>query len=526
MMLKKRYISIITTVAVIFFVNIFIVVLLKPATVSAQDDTALFEELEESVEGKKSTDADEDLFGEMEEGSEEASEDGADDDLFDEMAEDSDQVPEKDRFEFVKNIWNNLEGSVRIRYHYFFYDLNKKEGRDNDRHFGESLLRFSTWTGKEDLKFYLSAWAEAGSQDDTYNGSIHWMQDPDYERRYFDIHELYALYRGENADIIVGRKEFTTGISTLFSPSDRFRSGDLHDPSDPKQLGIWQIRSTYYTDNYNFDFVVIPVYTEKKSPAPSSRWWGDTSQENGGGNAGGGGNNDTASNDAPDISWEYIDYFAKVKTTHKGWDFFVSANTGPNPYSVEKEEGNEHIRKVIRIYSLAGGFSTTKGNFEFHGESLLNYSDADKDDDYLSSVAGFTYIIDDYAKYLFMEKIILTMEYAGEVILDRQSAKNYTESSKDGRVGTNDFLSRIQFKYSEDLKFDYLFHYEITDRAWANRFNISYNIRSGLTCNLGVEIFDTDDEGSSGGNQNDFDSISYAQWDNNDRVVLSFKYEF
>jgi hypothetical protein len=528
MMIKKKITSILPTLTILFMVSIFTFFTLLPSVVSAQDDTDLFEEMEEQVKEKKDEGSDDDLFGEMEENNGKIDAEISDDDLFEDLTEEKKGVKKskQPKFKFVKNIWDNLEGSLRLRYHYFPYDLNKQEGRDNSKHVNEALLRFSTWTGKDNLNFYLSGWAEAGSQDDSYKGSIHWLQDPGYERRYFDINELYALYSGENSDTIVGKKEFTTGISTLFSPSDRFRPGDVHDPSDPKQFGIWQVRTKYFTDNYNFDFAVIPVYTEKKVPAPSSRWWGDTSSENDGGNLPGGGNNETATNDSPDISFEYIDYFAKVKTTHKGWDLFASMNSGPNPYSVEKKVGDEYIRKVIRIYSLAGGFSTTKGNFEIHGESLFNYSDRGRDDDYLSSVAGFTYTIDDYAKYLFMEKVIVTLEYAREAIFDSQSAADYTKSSKKGRAGTNDFLSRILFKYNEDIKFENLFHYAISELSWANRFNISYLIRSGLTCNLGIEVFEGDDDSGSSDNQNDFDSISYAQWDNNDRVIVSFKYEF
>ena len=528
MMIKKACAVIPAVIAVIFAVNVFFtVIIFNPCVVFAQDDADLFEEMEDTIKEKKKAiiSSDEDLFNEMEESGEKSLKQASDEDLFGEMEDTPPQETGETRYAWVGKIWENLEGSLRIRYHYFFKKLNEREGLDNSSNVGETLFRFSTWSAIDNLKIHVSGWAEIGTQDDTYQGASHWMQDPDYYRRYFELNELYAFFSEKNFDVTIGRKLFTTGISTLFSPSDRFRPADLHDPLDPKQLGTWQIKTDYYLDDYKLEFAVIPVYTDKKSPAPSSRWWGNKDEQTYDLNNLPVGDADSAEDDAPNISWKYIDYFAKVKTTRSGWDFFMSTNSGPNPYSVVKEEGSTRIRKIVRIYTLAGGFSTTKGNFEIHGESLYNYTDESKDDDYLSSVIGLTYTLDDYARYLLMEKIIFTFEYAGEVILDKQSAENYTESSRDGRLGTNDFLSRIQFKYDEDLKLDYQFHYELSESSWMNRAEISYRIRDGLTLSCAVEFFESKDDATNS-DQSDFDNISYAQWDDNDRIVVSLKYKF
>lgn len=486
----------------------------------AQDDSALFEELKKKV---PETDA----VIQEKTGTDVESMD-TDMDLFEEL--DTAAKPEASKsiaWKLIRQVWDNNDTSLRLRYGYFFDELEDREGLDNTMHMAESLLRFSTWIGTGAWKLNLSGWAEWGTQDDTYRGLASWPQDPDNYRRFVEFNEIYGIYALDAMDITLGKKNFNTGISTLYSPSDRFRPSDLHDPLDPKQFGLWQLKAEYFMDRSKFELALLPVYTFKKYPAASSRWWGerdddDTDKDSNDTQTG----NEDAEDDPPNVSWEYMDLFARYKTTWKGWDFFVSGNSGPNPYSVIRKEDDAYIRTVNRIFSLAGGFSTTKGKFEIHGESLFNLSYKGRDDDYISSVIGFTYTIDDYARYLFMEKILLTLEYAGEIITDRQDADDYTKSSRDGRAGINELLSRIEFKYDEDLRFKNSSHFRISDLSWMNRFEISYKIMGGLTMTCAFEAFEDEDDDRGAVDISNFDNISYAQWDKNDRIVVSLTYEF
>ncbi|MCG8618694.1 MAG: hypothetical protein MI802_20935 [Desulfobacterales bacterium] len=493
----------------------------------AQDNSAdLFDELETEAPKKpaKSSEAD-DLFDDLEGGDTPAA--SGDSDLFGDLeggSTEEAEVKETPYQKMVRQVWENHETSLRVRHSYFPDELDDRVGLDNTQYVTEGLFKFASWLGSSDFKLKFSGWAEYGTQDDTYRGSLHWMQDQEYYRRIFELNELYAVYSMDTMDLTVGKKEFPTGISTLFSPSDRFRPADLHDPLDPKALGIWQIKSDYYLDSSKFEFALIPIYTYKKYPAPSSRWWGEEDTSSIGSLSGTG----SAGEDLPNVAWEYIDLFAKYKITLSGWDVFLSTNTGPNPYTVRKDENGTETSIVNRIFSLAGGFSTTKGKFEIHGESLLNYSYQGRDDDYLGSVFGFTYTIDDHAHYVLMEQVIITLEYAYEWILDKQSAGDYTTSSRDGRAGLNEIFSRLQFKYNEDLKIQNFTHFRIYDMTWMNRIEVSYRFITGLTGVCAFEVFESedDDDGGSDKDLSNFDNISYAEWDKNDRIVVSLKYEF
>jgi hypothetical protein len=455
-----------------------------------------------------------------------------DSDLFDEMDEIDDKKDsvkknsdkdDKKSSNLVTKLWDNLEGSLKLRYHYFPKHADDRVGLDDNLHVGEYLFEFSTWTGNDTIQLHTTVWADAGTQKDAYQGGSKWFQDKEYYRRYFECNELYFLLLMDSFDLTLGKKLFNTGISTLFSPSDRFIPGDAHDPLDPKQFGIWQGKIDFSWNEGTLTLAVIPIYTEKKVPSPGSRWWGSTEATYSG--SGSGSSSGDAENRNPDIELENFDYFWKYKKTVDGWDIFVSMNTGPNPYEVVKQEGTNYVRLKNRIVTIAGGFSTTTGSLEIHGESLFNYSESSKDDDYISSVIGITYTIDDWAHYLFMEQIIVTIEYAGEYKVYSQSAKNYTESSDGGRAGENDLYSRIKFKYNEDLKFNFVNNVDFESNSWMNHFEVEYKISEGLTWLLAYQVFaySGDDEDND---STDFDTISYREWDDNDRIITSIEYKF
>ncbi|MCP4163218.1 MAG: hypothetical protein GY760_24410 [Deltaproteobacteria bacterium] len=508
MIRKTKYILFLILIASLLFS-------FSSSKVFAQDDMDLFEEMGDKKESEKKSD-DEDLFNEMDD----KEKSDSDEDLFDSM--DSNEKKEKKSLNLLKKLWDNLEGSFRVRYNYFPKHAKDREGLDDNLHVGEALFEFSTWTGSDKIQLHTTCWIEAGTQEDSYQGGARWFQDNEYYRRYFECNELYFLFLLSDFDVTLGKKLFNNGISTLYSPSDRFRPSDVHDPLDQKQFGIWQTKVDYYIGDDTLTLAAFPVNTEKKVPAPGSRWWGETDEEGSGSSP-----YDTAENRSPDIEFKYIDCFVKYKTTISGWDLFVSMNTGPNPYEVLKEEGSTTVRKKIRIATIAGGFSTTSGSLEIHGESLFNYSEGGKDDDYISSVFGITYTIEDWAKYLLMEKIILTIEYGWEEITHKQSADNYTESSSSGRAGQNDLFSKLHLKYNEDLTFDYYANFEFDSKSWMNHFEAKYKIIDGLTLSVAYQVFAYYDSGDGDdGESSNFNSISYKEWDNNDRIITYLKYKF
>lgn len=481
-----------------YFVTFFLILFLAFGSQQsmAADDSNLLNDLDQEMAPQKDTDTSDDL------------------DLLGEL----DTAPTKkkeDRLKYLTQIGKNFEGSIRLRGHVFYRDPVDREGVDKRNPVGEALLRFNTWTGSDTLRLNLSGWLEAGTQQDTYEGIFRWPQDKDRQRHYLELNELYFTLFQDSYDVTLGKKIFQNGISTLFSPADRYRPTDSNDPMDPKDFGMWQARADFYLDKHTLTAVIFPVFNTGKNPSGHSRWSDttgdydiyeeDTSDKE-------------IEEDFPTISINNVGYFARAKTTFRGWDLFASAYHGLNPYYVLREEtrGSKTvtIKENVKVGNYAAGFSTAYKKWEFHGEGLFNFSYDGKDDHYISYVGGFTYTIDELAKKLFLEKIDITIEYAGEAITKEQHADGYTRSSRKSRLGRNDIFTRMNFKYDKDLSFQYVSDFELDPTGRYNKLQSEYKIRQGLVWIVAFEFF------------NGKDDSYYGRWSRNDRAITSLKYSF
>ncbi len=496
---------------ILFLVIVFLMVGV-PFASAQRDDSDLLNEIE--AEAPKTEDDESDLLKELDE--EAAPKEGGELDLLKEIEETPAQET-KPKFGVIKQLYDNLTGSVRLRYNRYIVDAEARDDADlkNDQY--DYIFRVNTKTGGENWSFDVDGWAEGGNQKSEYSNFSRWFQDTLRDQvRHFEINELYGTFNQESYDLTVGKKIFSNGISTLYSPADRFKPQDASDPLDVKDFGIWQAKGDYYLGAFTITGAVFPIYAAGKQPNNRSRWSGSTKDED---------NRDYEHSDETDVEEDYpgietenIGYFGRVKTTFRGWDLFFSAYHGLNQYSVIKEEDRDgetvQVKKIIKIGNYAAGFSTTYKKWEFHGEVLYNHSYDGKDDNYFSGVAGFTYAIDEWAKYLFLEKIDITIDYALEVVSCDQFADNYTNSSRSTRLGKNDLFTRVNFKVNEDLSFQYISNFEFDEDGRYNHVGSEYRVRSGLTWILGLEAF------------NGSDDSYYGRWKKNDRFITSLKYEF
>ncbi len=413
----------------------------------------------------------------------------------------------------------NFSGSVRFKYAHFFRHAKDRPGLDNQNDVGEVLFKFSTWVGRDKWRVDMDGWFEGGTQEGTYAGISQWPQDKDNRRRYAELNEFYLTISEKDFDLILGKKIFSNGISTLYSPADRHKPRDMHDPLDPKDLGIWQATlNYYYEDKTTFTVAFLPVYAASKIPDDSSRWTDSTGDKNKDYDYISKDDTGEVEDDYPDIKTQYFGYFGRVKTTLHGWDVFISTYQGPNPYYVIKKQvvngKKKYIKKTVPIGTYSAGFSTTWKKWEFHGEALYNHSYDSKDDNYISYVGGFTYTFDGWTKKIWLEEIVFTAEYGGELVTREQQNEEYVKSSKDSRAGRNDLFTRINFKYSEDLNFEYRSNFEFSRKGRYNKFQCQYRLTDGLIWTIAVELFNGESDSY------------YGRWKNNDRVISSFKYSF
>lgn len=342
------------------------------------------------------------------------------------------------------------------------------------------------------------------------------MQDSHRQiRRHLEVNELYLTLYTEKFDAVLGKKVFKNTISTLFSPADRLRPQDLHDPFDPKDIALWQAKIDYYWKSYTFTGAFFPIYQGEKLPHPTNRWTGAGSSFDTG--------DEEIEEEYPEVGTETFAYFARAKTTFSGWDMFLSYYHGPSSSSVLREEteviGGVNVKTLIKttpfVNTIGFGFSTTYKKWEFHGEAIWNQTEDGEDDNYWNYVGGFTYTFDDWPKRIGLEKVDLTFEFSRETITDTQDAEGYTQSSEENRLGRYDIYSRITFQRNDDLKFRYINNFEFVDEGHYHRFESDYKIVSGWKWILALEMF--------GGEQ---DQGYYGRWLRNDRIVTTIEYSF
>ena len=348
----------------------------------------------------------------------------------------------------------------------------------------------------------------------------------------------------------MGKKIFKNGIATIYSPANRYNAYDLHDPVNPVQLGTWQLAGDYTRGDTVYTGAVLPFYQEKKIPPVGSRWlvsdlpvgdnlpspfrirpgslqellrilyyYRDLLFRNGRvSDLINRGATFSAREELPGNSPGDWGWFGRVKKSMGIWDTFLSAYYGPSFYPVLRLEvsGNSAtlFKETPTVYQLAGGFSTTWGNTEFHGEALYSHSRNKRDDSYVNYVGGICHSSDSLATALGLKKLDLVLEYAGEMITAEQGITDYILSSKYTRIGRNDLIGTVIATLTDDLSLHYLADFALTDKAHFQRIGASLRVVPGVVATLDFEFFKGSPESY------------FGRWSNNDRVVTAVKWSF
>jgi len=430
---------------------------------------------------------------------------------------------------------------------------------DDARLTGKMRANWSSWMGKEWWSAHAAGWFQAGTEADAYGGVTHFMTDRDNESRYAELNELFLnLSPGGDRTWTLGKKIFKNGIATIYSPANRYNSFDLHDPVNPVQLGTWQLAGDYTRGDTVYTGALLPFYQEKKIPPVGSRWllseipsgyslpsispspfpfpsqfrilpgsiqelmrtlyyfWTNLLQNRRFTDLIDKGATFSVREDLPGNSPGDWGWFGRVKKPIGNWDTFLSAYYGPSFYPVLRLEvsGNSAtlIKETPTVHQLAGGFSTTWGSTEFHGEALYSYSRNGHDDSYVNYVGGLCHSNDSLATWLGLKKLDMVLEYAGEMITDEARLTDYILSSKYARIGRNDLIATVIATVTDDLSLHYLTDFTLSDKAHFQRIGASLRIVPGVVATLDFEFF-----------KGPIESY-FGRWRNNDRVVTAIKW--
>ncbi|MBU1004046.1 MAG: hypothetical protein KKE73_16155 [Proteobacteria bacterium] len=479
------------------------------------------------------------------------------------------KVSEEQDLSIGAQLARNLDLSVRLRGTSHFHDAKDLGGavdQDKQDQYGEIKVDFGSSFENERFRLAFNGWLETGNQEDTYKSEVGLWYDQDRRRNIMEINELYLTIPVHEIDLTMGKRIIDNSISTLYSPANRYNSFDLNDPLDPHQFGTWQVALEDSTPDLSWMVAMLPVFQPPKTPSESSRWLGGASAD--GELAAFYAASAYASREefyaefremmyffqyilmdgedaefanwlaetlleefswistgSEDITLRYDKpddpaVFTQARTSVGDWDLLVSAYRGPGMYPVLSMDldiatpGVEFIVEHPIVIQLAGGFSTTWKELEFHGEGLYNYCEDGKDDDYIQYVIGTRWTNESLAQKMGMYRIDMGLEYAGEAITNEQDASGYVISSREIRIGKNDLIAGAALHLTENLRLHYLTDYNLSNDSMLNRFGVNWDITSKLTADVSAELFD-----------GPTDSY-YGFWKNQDRVLATLTYKF
>ncbi len=439
------------------------------------------------------------------------------DDLFSDIVTEE-APPEK------KSIWkdlidnSNFKLSLRSMAHY--ENATSRPDFDEKSMFFDERLFYDTKLKRGKNLFSLAMWFEFGNQKATYRGVGDFPEDRDDTRRHVEFNEINWVRSWDDFDITLGKKVYKAGICAIYSPSDRISPKGLNDPFNPRELGTWLAKVDFFKGNTTYSLTVIPYFTPLKRPHTSSRW------------SGVGGStfsleslipNDLPTSNVTTTSGERfprrtlknVQGIFKVKTTVKGWDFFLQAFHGPNFFPVLTQQStNNFLTEKVRVGHYSTGFSTTYKKLEFHGEGLYQLAYASKDDNYVNFVFGSTLTMDEWVKHIGLEQIDFTAEFSKEEILAKQTHTGYVASSEESRIARDLVFTRAVFKYSENLRLAAGFNYDFDERGHIDMAGFEYKVRPGLILKMNTEFY------------NGKKDTHYGQFRENDRLVTVIEYSF
>jgi len=387
----------------------------------------------------------------------------------------------------------------------------------------------------------VGGWLEGGNEDRVwrgYDGFSSVFQEEPPPRHHLELHELYLRVYLDAVDLTFGKMVFKNGISPGYSPADKYGPSDDTDPLDSRDLGFWLAQADLALKGVTITGALFPVYQPSILPCDRSRWM----------NMDG-----TASSSSglpaelqpritragvPDVSADNLAYFLRARGTLGGWGLFASAYYGLSSQEVFRGTprlvnvpvpGGGVVPTIVpdldgeigRVWNAVGGFSTTRGKLELHGEAIYSHSLGSKDDDFVTYGIGCSYNLDDLVNRIHLDKLKLFVDYAGESVTRERSAKGYVASSRDTRFGGKDFyigdddlIAGIQVAATEDLEVTLLALKQLAKDGLYLGLKGTYRFGDKLSLAAGYDRFDGSAQGFLG------------RWDSNDRVVVSLEYAF
>lgn len=301
-----------------------------------------------------------------------------------------------------------------------------------------------------DTQFNLKMHAVGSTVTNDHQGAVTAPGAHSNRAKWVDVDTLSLAHQIGANTVTIGKAPLSMGLSTLYSPIDRYEPGYAADPTQSFRTGRWQARYDRAVGDDQLTLAILPTDEASAVPHKNSRWFGGTSNyaftamptlaagtsitEN--------------YHDAAARNWGYL---GRYKGTANGFDYFGLLHYGPTIYPILRQRGLG-LAEIYRPMAgtMAAGVSTTVDRWEFHGEASWQVASHNQDQDFIKHVVGFSYRDSALANTLGMDEIQPILEYAGEVITDQQSrTAQLLANSSASRPFRDALLARLVFRVSD-----------------------------------------------------------------------------
>lgn len=374
----------------------------------------------------------------------------------------------------------------------------------------------------DDLTLKVAFYAAYSGYDDELQGVF---SSPDSEKAYApyaDFKELSLRYDRNAFAVILGKAPIPVGLSTLYLPANRYQVMNTANPMHPDDLGAWQASLDYFLGDNTLRCSILPFETRSPSPFGSSRWLGESGESLSLSSTASSGLTGGATGlTAPDgasartVFHHRPGYLLKFSGVVPGLDYFLTAHYGPSNFpTIQNPSGNEFVTETPMASTWSGGFATTHGAWEVHGESLYQLTNGDADQDFVKYVIGTTYRETAWAERIGWQEISPTVEYADEWVTDQQDNPGRTVDSSKARPLRNSLIFKVDIKPTDKLTGTVGRVQNFSSGDYGQGFGLEYRPNDNLTLRALAIIF--------GGR----DDTAFGRWDRNDhfefRVIRTF----
>ncbi len=324
------------------------------------------------------------------------------------------------------------------------------------------------------------------------------------------------LYLGP-VDIRAGWQIYSWGAADLYNPTDRINPLDYTDILNYEKEGILSLKTAYSFGNWSLEGFWIPVPQESLLPKPGYRFFQVPAP------IGALGNQVITDlvNLKPKRSLKNPQFGARLRGTAGRFDlsasYFYGLATVPQrevAVGVFNPVDNSVTITVNEIFprehTIGANVATTLGQFALHLETAAvvpedtgrNIGSADE--------FRFNYVVGgNYTFYNIIgdDDLRIFLDFTQELHQGNKSANL-------ARIFQLSILGRLEYLFSDDLKFLLSWAFNFDDKDFIIRPRVEWNLRKGFRLAAGFDIL--------GGPQGSF----FNQFNEDDRAYLWLKYQF